>query len=430
MLLEFRVTNYRCIRDEQCLSLIPIKRHRTLCNENLQSVESKPIHSVLRGSAIYGANASGKSTLLNAMFLMQSLVRDSATKVQAGQTLNTQGYAFDENLKSAPTSFELTAIVAGIRYQYGFSFTPERIQEEWLIVYMSNRRQDWFSRKWNQDSKQYEYSPFSSYLKGQKDLWKHSTRENALYLSTAVQLNSEQLRPLWNWIVMSLVAIPAQAPLNIDFTLHAIENSDQKNKVLKFLNSADIAIEDVFVKKQPAKRQNFSIDLATGKASVSDMVMDAEVRVAFFQHSVSGKVANFNFSDESSGTQRLFAFAGIILAVLDQGMTLVIDEIETSMHPLLVGHILKLFFSSDSNPLGAQIIFSTHNTTLLNNEVLRRDQIWFTEKAPDQATRLFPLSDFSPRMREAFAKGYLDGRYGAIPILDELHGAAERNARK
>ena len=134
MLLEFRVSNFRSIRDEQCLSLVPVSNDRSLEGSNVFMTGSSLVPAALKGAAIYGANASGKSTVLNAMGIMQALVRDSATAIQAGQSLNVQGFAFDEKLRSGATAFELTVLIEGIRYQYGFSLTPERICDEWLLV--------------------------------------------------------------------------------------------------------------------------------------------------------------------------------------------------------------------------------------------------------------------------------------------------------
>jgi len=418
MLLEFRVSNFRSIRDEQCLSLVPVSGDRSLEDSNVFKTGGALVPAALKGAAIYGANASGKSTVLGAMAIMQALVRDSATTVQAGQGLNAQGFAFDDTLRSGPTAFELTVLIDGIRYQYGFSLTPERIVDEWLLVYRSSKPQEWFRRAWKEDARAYDYAPFSSYFSGQKDLWKKSTRDNALFLSTAVQLNCEQLKPLWDWIVASWMIFPSLAMPVLDPSLDAIEAGGAK-AVLGFLNSADLGIVDIAIERQKAKQGRFVFDGATGKTSVSEPV-DVELRIPRFRHEAGTRSAVLDFAFESGGTQRLFSLAGFILAALDKGKTLVLDEIESSLHPLLVRHILGLFHSPTANPRGAQIIFSTHNTSLMDKDLLRRDQIWLTDKGSDQATVLASLSDYSPRKNEAFEKGYLEGRYGAIPLIDML----------
>jgi hypothetical protein len=362
------------------------------------------------------------------MSVMQAIVRDSATLVQAGQSLNVQSHVFDEESRSAPTAFEIDLLIDGVRYQYGFSLTPDRIREEWLLVYKSAKAQKWFSRKSGEGEGPDVYE-FGAYFLGAKDLWKKATRDNALFLSTAVQLNCDQLRPLWDWITGSWVILPATAPLNLELTVNAIESGNRKAEVLELLNSADLGIADVDIQRQMGKQSTFAFDMATGKVSVSD-IAETEVRIPRLKHRGSSREAFLNLQDESQGTQRVFAFAGVILSMLERGATLVVDELENSMHPLLVRHILGLFFSQKANPRGAQIIFSTHNTSLLDNELLRRDQVWFTEKGKSLATTLTPLADFSPRKKEAFEKGYLEGRYGAIPILREYRTPDGQDARK
>jgi uncharacterized protein len=430
MLLEFRVKNYRSIRDEQALSLIPVIGDTALLETNTHTTGSPLVVRVLSGCALYGANASGKSTLLNAMAFLQALVRDSATRIQSGQTLNVKGFAFDASTRNAPCSFELTVLVEGVRYQYGVALTHERIHEEWLLVYKSSKPQEWFNRSWNQATGEYDYGSFSASFLGPKELWKRSTRDNALFLSTAVQLNCEQLKPVWNWIVSSWLILPTQAGLSLDLSVQAIADVGSKQAMIEFLNAADIGIADIVIERQKVRQGAFQFDLATGNAITSEPV-DTEILIPKFTHNGISGSAVFDLAEESQGTQRLFAFAGILQMILARGITLVVDEIENSLHPLLIRKIVELFFSPETNPNGAQIVFSTHNTILLDNEVLRRDQIWFADKGNDQATVLASLSDFSPRKTEAFAKGYLQGRYGAIPLLRPLPRQARTgDARK
>ena len=237
-----------------------------------------------------------------------------------------------------------------------------------------------------------------------------------LPFQTAVQLNNEQLRPLWDWIVSSWIIIPAQVPISINLTVDSIEKGTDKTSILELLNSADLGISDIAVERKKGKQAMFSYDAATGKASASDPI-ETEVRIPRLKHRGEAGEAFFDFQEESDGTQRFFAFAGIIIHILEHGMTLVVDELENSMHPLLVRHILGLFFSPRTNPRGAQLIFSTHNTSLLDKELFRRDQIWFAEKGIDLSSILVSFSEFSARKTEAFEKGYLEGRYGALPII-------------
>jgi AAA15 family ATPase/GTPase len=415
MLTEFLVSNYRSFSDEQVLSLVPAL-DKSLSTTNLYI--NKNGQKVLCGGAVYGPNAAGKSNLIKAMLIMKLIIQDSATKVQAGQKLNVQAFALDPKYKEQPTAFEISVLIKGIRYQYGFSLTPSRVIDEWLLVYKSYKPQKWFSRIWDDLNKTYTYDFSVSFL-GQKEVWKQATRENALFFSTAMQLNCEQLRPLWDWITNAWHILPAQTQINLSPTLKMIEKGENKDRILDFLNAADFGIKDIEVVKGKGTQTPFAIETATGKV-ITSPPMDVSIKIPKLKHTSIQGDAIFNLADESDGTQRIFSLSGFILDILESGWTLVVDELETSMHPLLVRHIIGLFFSPKTNPNGAQIIFTTHNTSLLDHELLRRDQIWFAEKSAIQATVLTSLAEFSARKNEAFEKGYLEGRYGALPILRSL----------
>jgi AAA15 family ATPase/GTPase len=141
-----------------------------------------------------------------------------------------------------------------------------------------------------------------------------------------------------------------------------------------------------------------------------------------FQHVTQNGSATFEFEDESGGAQKLFALTGPLFDILENGSVLIVDELNRGLHPLLVRALVALFQNPENNPHGAQLLFTTHETNLLDPEFLRRDQIWFTEKNAEQASKLFPLTDFAPRKNEAFESGYLSGRYGAVPILNTQEG--------
>jgi AAA15 family ATPase/GTPase len=417
MLLEFRVSNFRSIRQEQVLSLVADAKDDELADSNTQLTSSTSFPRVLRSSVIYGANASGKSNLLLAMGLMQAVVRST----QAGQPLPHQPFALEPASRTEPTVFEVTFLIEGIRHQYGFSLTTERIHEEWLLVYKTAKPQEWFSRRWNASADDYAWSIPKANLQGAKDSWKSATRKDGLFLTTAIQLNSDQLRPIWDWITGKWWFY--SAAINVNFIAHTIEqlkSEEGKRAVLAFLNHADLGIEDLMLLKTKRVFPNLVFDAAKGEFTSSPST-EQEVVDPVFTHRGETGTAQFLLQDESQGTQRYFAFAGWVLTVLNLGATFVIDELENSLHPLLVQHMVKLFNSSVTNPKGAQLIFTTHNTTLLGKSLFRRDQVWFTEKGPDLQTSLYSLSEFKGvRKAESFEKRYLEGRYGAVPILGGL----------
>lgn len=191
MLLEFRIRNYRSIRDEIVISFVA-SGDKKLAETHLMPTGIKSLPNVVRSAVVYGPNASGKSTLLQAIAFMRAVVAESATTMQLGQTFNVQPFRLDAAWISQATEFEMSFMLDGVRHQYGFSLTPERIVSEWLLVYRAAKPQQWFSRSFDEQTKTSSYE-FSTHLTGPRKLWQESTRPNALFLSTAAQLNSELL---------------------------------------------------------------------------------------------------------------------------------------------------------------------------------------------------------------------------------------------
>lgn len=425
MLLEFRVRNYKSIRDEQVLNLLASSSDKELAASHLASTGLKSLPRAVRSAVVYGPNASGKSTLLSALNYMRAVVAESASMVQPGQTYNVQPFKLDEAFTTAPTEFEMTFVVHGIRHQYAFAMTPRRIVSESLVVYRTSKPTQWFSRTLADDGEGYEYE-FSAHLTGSRKLWQDSTRPNALFLSTAAQLNSELLSPVFRWIVDSIVYLPAGARLNHDFTTAMLATREGRDTIREFLSAADISIADV----QAVPRKGFLgqvVFRAGGVAHTSQE--EGEFLVPIFEHTTPKGGAKFELQDESEGTQRLYALVAPVLDVLRDGRVLVVDELDSSLHTLLVRRLVSMFHDPSLSTAGAQLIFSTHDTSLLDHNLFRRDQVWFTEKDSDQATRLYPLTDFSPRKHEAWERGYLMGRYGAVPFFGTLPNVPSRGSK-
>lgn len=414
MLVEFRTQNFRSLREEQVLSLVA-SPDKSLLDTHALDTGLKAAPHVLKSAVVYGANASGKSNLIKALQYMRDVVLMSAT-LQPGQAFaRLQPFRLDAVSASQPTAFEVTFILDGVRYQYGFAMNAQRIVSEQLLVYKAFKPQRWFERHFDAESSKdvYEFGPG---LKGAKTLWEGATRPNALFLSMAVQLNSEALRPVYDWFAHRLVILNEHAPLSPQFSLEMLKLEAQRKAIGEFLRAADISIADVEVATKQATVHSIRFDLATGKREeeTGEQTVD-EVR---FHHLTEHGQAVFDLADESSGTRNLLFLAGPVLDILSNGQTLVVDELDTSLHTLLVQALVRLFHRPEANTGGAQLVFTTHDTSLLDAYGLfRRDQVWFVEKRPDQSSSLYPLLDFSPRKNEALERGYLQGRYGALPLL-------------
>ncbi len=390
MLVEFSVQNFRSIRDRQTLSLVASK-DKTFLDTHTFETKVSAVPRVLRTVGVYGANGSGKSNLLSALSVFKWFVRTSFSSSPQDETAHMP-FAFQDNgAIDQPSEFEATFLINGIRYQYGFRMDMSRVHEEWLLVYQTQKGQAWFERRFQPKTGKDEYK-FSEKLLGAKKVWEEATRPNALFLSTAVQFNSEMLRPVFEWITQhtSSFHVFGKDSFPTDWSKTLLADSAAKSQILSFLQKCDIAVNDI--------HQSENKDL-------------------FFQHRVGSRNFYIPFTSESLGTQRLFTLAGPILEVLQRGELAIVDELESSLHPLLVRRLLELFHDPKVNTKGAQLVFTTHNTLLLDQSMFRRDQIWLVEKDASEATRLVPLTEFQIRKDLSLEKAYLDGRFGAIPIL-------------
>lgn len=420
MLIEFRVENFRSFQNAQVFSMVAgpsLERAET----NTFTSALKGFGAFLRSAAIYGPNAAGKTNLLRAIQFMQEMVLTSAVRPSSAQNPYSPHKLSAKN-RSAPSEFQITFAEGGVRYEYGFSLCSEHIEKEWLMEYVHPRGRIIFQRDYDKTSKKYDWK-FSSYFKGQRLVWSELTRPNALFLSTAIQLNSKQLLPVYQWFQKRLVVIVGGMTMNPGLTLNTLDQPDGKNRVLPFLQEADLGIADVRIQREPVPAggmifgsgPNMLLEQNPGQ-STPNLV---KVTMSHWDSERKEHV-ELDFADESHGTQTLFITAGAWLNVFANGEVLLFDEIDTSLHPLLIRFLIKKFHSNRSNPKNAQLVFSTHNTSLLSQELLRRDQIWFVEKDVNGASKLYPLTDFSPRNDEALERGYMRGRYGALPVLPVL----------
>lgn len=419
MLVEFRVSNFRSFLEEQVFTLVEERKSRsTLVLDNAFEAPGLNGLKLLKTAAIYGPNASGKSNLLMALNAMKRIVTESSQRGSLRPYV--EPFKLDDESTNSPSSFEIIFIANDVRYQYGFCLTQYQIYEEWLYAFPKGKAQQWFSRIWDDEEQTY-YWKFSSNLLGPKQIWKTSTRKNALFLSTAVQLNSEQLKPIFDWFQTKLQILD-----NLGFSPqyskeYCLDNKGL-NEILRMLKAADLSIEGILLKKE-----DFTVpDIYPKnlKEIILKKLSETKVLNVGLQHrSTSGEVITFDLDDESSGTQNFFALSGPILDVLSNGYVLVIDELNSSLHPSLVRFLVSLFHSKKINTKNAQLIFTTHDTSILSNrKIFQQDQIWFVEKDRKlNSSKIYPLSDFpATKAKENLEAFYLSGRYGAVPFLSDF----------
>ncbi len=421
VLIEFSVANFRSIKERQTFSMVASKSKELVDTHtfNASLAMGGSVIRLLRSAAIYGANAAGKTNLLLAIQAMEEIVVKSASEHNRGVLLPVMPFMLDAKTRNSPSEFELHFIVENVRYQYGFSATKKRIMEEWLIAYPHNRAQRWFDRKWLSGSQGYQWE-FGAFLSGEKNIWKKATRNNALFLSVAVQLNSQQLRPLYDWFSESMFLSGTQrwnSSLNFPS-----DDEEVKRKVLDFLKAADSGIDDLILRKVNLEENGFLKDLPEQiKQTIFKTMEDEKIyKTAAIHLDTDSKPIELDFDIESSGTKKIFYYSSYWIDALEKGCVVFIDEFSDRLHFELVKFLIKLFSSDQTNPYNAQLILTTHETSLLNQKLVRRDQIWFCEKNENGATEVYPLTDFRPRKgRENLEQGYLSGVYGALPYIRE-----------
>jgi uncharacterized protein len=431
MLLEFSVANYRSIADKQTLSLVAGSGSNHAAR-NVVKLDGDQ-NRCLRSAVIYGPNAAGKSNLLKAVLTLQHLVLTTASSQEGVPLGGITPFALDGELSAKPSFFSIVFIADdGVKYEYSFSATTKHIETEWLVAYPSGRPQRWFERKFNFDTQKYEWwfgSKFRS-EKSEKKIWSDFTRSNSLFLSTAVQLNNEQLKPCFNWIKDKLIVLTAGVGLNPMLSINLIKEN-QASQIMGYLKAADIGIDEISVEEKDFDPAAFgqpgiqiSPSFSQGVRIVNTPDEAGNMRSKIIQI-ITGHISNqdqminLTLDDESDGTRKLFEYAGGWIRSLQWGATLLVDELERSLHPHITKFLVELFHSSH-NVNNAQLIFTTHNTNLLDPSLLRRDQIWFVERNPKKATELYSLLEYKPRKEEALERGYLKGRYGAVPLVGDI----------
>ena len=394
MLIQFRAENFLSIKDNVVLSLLASKD-----NEHPEHLIVDGSKKHLKSAVIYGANASGKSNVLNAFWFMVNYVLTSHNQ-QLHKAIERSPFKFDRETPVRPSSFEVIFTTNGIRYAYGFSVTDKVVIEEYLYYYPNGRQALIFERK---DTKDFRFTVDVD----EQNTLKDRTSANKLYLSVASNWSYSKVIPVLEWFASCQIITKNSVADAYGLEAEQLKDDDYRHVIASMLRVADFGIQSLQMRDtEPAPSQRN--DIFTNIEAIHT-VQDTEGNTSSYA---------LNMAEESDGTNSYFKLIGVVKKVLDEGTLLVADEMDAHLHPLLTKHLVSLFNSVEFNPNGAQLIFTSHNTNLLDLDVLRRDQIWFTEKDEQTAaTDLFSLYDFSIRKDAKVEKGYLIGRYGAIPFI-------------
>ncbi|RNC95552.1 MAG: hypothetical protein ED558_05000 [Oricola sp.] len=423
MLLRFSVKNHRSLRDQASINLTPAKLREQ--SSYLLKCEDAGVDA-LPVCIVYGANASGKSNLLDAIAYARHVVLQSHSRWSPREGTHRVTFKLDQSSRDDETEIALDFVADGTLFQYGFALNSECFTSEWLYAYPKNRKQTWYER----ESQTFK---FGDYIRGPVSRVSELTRPNSLFISTAIQNNLHSLDHIHEFFRRIFPGRSYISPGGV-----ADVDSSQLSGIFGFLSVADTGIVDVRVEKE--KRTEFQKELvgrlfdvlsseidsgddrgeSAEKLNVDRLFPDEFDRVSF-GHRASGEDAVFlDLDEESEGTIRLANLLARVLPALQSGGVVLLDELDASLHPAISLKIVELFASPETNVGKAQLIATTHDSNILCSEHLRRDEIWFVEKDMTGSSHVYPLLEFSVRNTDNLEKGYLEGRYGAVPFVGSM----------
>ena len=420
MLIEFSVGNYRSFKDVVTLSMVAADEatgNDELDKNNVFKVNQN--FSLLKSAAIYGANASGKSNLILALYFMQSFVINSS-KLQITDKINLEKFRLSSETEDKPSFFKIVFHLDNKIYEYSFEVTQERVISEGLSCTPKTRKTNIFSRE--KDIIKYS----KSLLKG-KDV-KDLTKKNTLFLSIAAQFNDPLAGKILLWFSRLKIISGSQfenlRQLSLDYLSR---EPNLKNEIVFLIKKLDLSIKDMSIEVGWTSLDNFHKDIpdrVKNKEFRLDNYIYNSIETYHEKYDLEGRIIGLESfqmnKHESRGTQKIFALLAPVLSALKKSEVLIIDELDSLLHPLMAIAIIGLFNSKITNPKNAQLIFATHDVNLLSNQLFRRDQIWFTEKNRQEATDLYSLVEFDIDNNASFEQDYIQGRYGAIPFIGDL----------
>lgn len=440
MLIEFSAGNFRSFNAPVTFSMVAANitpKNKTLNQNNVFQLKNL---NLLKSAAIYGANASGKSNLLAAFRFMRKFVLES-TESNSEDKIPVQPFLLNTSSQDQPSYFEVTFQIDEIRYRYGFEVSKSKVQTEWL--YRTKVRES--ELFWREDSKIEVKTGFKE-GRGLEE----RTRSNVLFLSVSDQWNGEIANKIIQWFKRTGIISGIEDRAYLGFTVSQfVEDDSIKAKINEYMRQMDLGVAGISAETV----HGLPDDLRNILEKMDDTELPTEVQEAlsddskWFTPSVkflhqqfdenNNKVKNVEFSfedQESEGTKKAFALSGPILHSLIEGRVLFVDELDARLHPLMTKYIIKLFNSKVTNPKNAQLIFATHDTNHLKNEIFRRDQIWFTEKDRFGSTDLYSLVEYKKtkgvRNDASFEADYIAGKYGAIPFIGDISFLIEEDNGK
>lgn len=420
MLLELKVKNFRSVRDWQSFSMLAESKIK----ENQEIVVEKDNYHILPTSLIYGRNASGKSNLLKAFKALQHLVLDSADFKVDKAIPQYEAYKLDANFQDKPTEFYIDFIAKDdIRYIYEIGYSKFSIEYEILRFYPKTQPANLFERRKGEAIK------YGEYLTGRKKEIEESLYDNQLFLSKVGVNKLDVLVEVYKFFSKYMYVSDFHSSSYDDLLIQFYTNRIATDKVPFFKENMNLLMReaDTGIEKIEVTEEEFDINLLPNEMSDEEK----EKLVKKYNHKIRtthksfngdnevGKI-EFKLEEESTGTVKLLAIGGLILEALSDGQLLIIDELNKSLHPKLTRVLINIFHSKKTNPKNAQLVFASHDVSLLDSDLFRRDQVWFAEKEHEGFSHYYSISDISGvRANAPYEKYYMSGRLGATPVINE-----------
>lgn len=422
MLIAFSIQNFKSIRDLQTLSL-EAKSDEHLASSNV--IEDGKLRLV-KTTAIYGPNASGKSNIIEGMAWFRNFVIESSKEGQAGENIPIQPFLLSSETETAPTHFEVEFRWHGLDYRYGYEITSQAVESEWLYRKSPSAKE---AKLFTREGQKFSIS--AANFKEGKGL-EPRTRPNALFLSVCAQFNGNEAGKVLSWMSRFRLVSGLNELKFFAFTAERLQDLKHQKQLLELAQKADFNISSLRSVMERITESKLPPEMSAEmkKRILSQKFVNAEIKTAHqklgFNNEAIGEVEFDLQEDESSGTQKFIALSGPIMHTLEEGSILIVDELEAHLHPRLTQAVLDLFHSP-VNKKNAQLVCATHDVTLMSPERFRRDQIWFCEKNQQGATDLFTLADIDPnqvRPTTNFSRQYMLGLFGAVPQLAHFQEAA------
>lgn len=429
MLIEFSVSNYRSFREKQTFSMVATPRLAKKGNVFKPDIKGDKIPDLLKVAAIYGPNASGKSNLIKALGLIYSLINQKSSELS--NPLPVSPFRFDKSLASQPSRFEIHFISYGLRYEFEIAATPDRIVEERLVAYPRGKEALLYSRRYTSTGEEYTFGEMLEGGSTLHDAWRKLTSPKMLFIKQAVLNSNEELTQLkkpFDWLNTNISPVPSELNRVAKITL-SIANSNidlgLQKFIASFLHEVDIPITAVTLEQKNEETEYNQTEDDNKKYVINELKDEKVASVvrsmnkikATFTHKTELGEAEFDFNEESDGTKNLVGFCLPWMLLSNHSntiSTIVIDELDSSLHPKIVANLINKLLSFE---MPVQMIFTTHDTHLMDTKLLRRDQLWLTERDINGATQLRSVHDFEGRESEDVEKRYYEGRYRGLPIV-------------